>query len=233
MTLLLNQIFTNAKSGIVRLEVPILGEYNSEDTGTAVISGILASDPRIAVQNQWGNILPGTDDLNTVLSALGSQNLFSWVSASAAAWKSCDPISVSLDFYLISYNKNSRIKSQVSSLMSLAGLTPGNQDGTFSGETMVKVHGGYKLDILDSNQAVNKDNILSYITPLSSKGKRKGTISISIGDQIHVNNLLLQECYAEPSTVQVDEGVPLYIKVSTVLRMYRAPLVSDIVGIFS
>ena len=85
MTLILNQLFTNSKSGIVTIEVPVLGEPDSTNKGPAIIKGILASDPRIQVQNQWGNILPSTDDLNQLLQAAGSRNLFSWVSASSAA----------------------------------------------------------------------------------------------------------------------------------------------------
>lgn len=238
MTLILNQLFTNSKSGIVTIEVPVLGEADSVNKGPAIIKGILASDPRIQVQNQWGNILPSTDDLNQLLQAAGSRNLFSWVSASSAAWKSSEPISLGLDFYLISYNRRSHIKGQISSLMSLAGLAPGGPSNTFGGDTQVKVHGGYGIDILESNSSLkDEEGVFGYLSNAASKlmgrGKQDGTISVTIGDQIHLHNLLLQDCTAEPSTVQVELGVPLYIKVTTVMRMYRAPLVSDIVGIFS
>lgn len=237
MTLLLNQLFTNSKSGIVTIEVPVLGEYTGKSGGTATIKGILVNDPKIQVQNQWGNILPGTDDLNQLLQAAGSRNLFSWVSASSAAWKSSEPISLGLDFYLISYNRRSHIKGQVASLMSLAGLAPTGEGG-FSAATQVQVHGGYKIDLLESNSDLrDEQGIMGYLSTavsrLSGKGRQAGTISVTIGDQLHINNLLLQDCSAEPSTVQVEQGVPLYIKVTTVMRMFRAPLTSDIYGIFS
>ena len=224
MTLLLNQIFTNTKSGIVKLDLP---------TGTTV-TGLLVNDPSIKVRNQWGTIMPESEDLNQLLMMAGRQNLFSWVSASSAAWKSTDPLTLGLDFYLLSYDKNSNVKGQASALLSLAAL--GDVEGSsFAEATQVQVHGGYKIDLFDSNSKLTKSTIDSYLQEAAGKlaGDKAGTITIRIGDQIKLKNMLLDECTAEHSRVQVASGVPLFIKITATFRLCRAPLTADIEGIYS
>ena len=81
MTLILNQIFSGGGSGVITLEVP-----SAESGTTQTIKGLLVNDPSIKVRNQWGSVLPDTQDLNQFMTVLGSQNLYSWVSASAASW---------------------------------------------------------------------------------------------------------------------------------------------------
>ena len=224
MTLLLNQIFTNSKSGIVKIGLP---DGN-------IVTGLLANDPSIRVRNQWGSILPDTEDLNQILQTVGSKNLFAWVSASSAAWKSSDPLNIGLDFYLLSYDKTSDVKGQARRLMSLAAMgTP--EGGNFAQATMVTVHGGYKIDILESNSELNVGNIESYLQGAAQTliGDHPGTLTIQIGDQITLKNMLLEECSAEHSRVQVESGVPLFIKISATFRLCRAPLISDIEGIYA
>ena len=45
--------------------------------------------------------------------------------------------------------------------------------------------------------------------------------------------MLLDECTAEHSRVQVASGVPLFIKITATFRLCRAPLTADIEGIYS
>ena len=237
MTLLLNQIFTQSKSGIVTLKVPsdteaIKTSY-AKGLTYGTIKGFLVNDPSISVRNQWGSIMPDVSDLNEFLMVAGQQNLFSWVSASAAAWKSCEPLQIALDFYLLSLNKDSHVKSDASALLSLAAMSTGGT-GTLSAAT-VQVHGGYKMDIWEGNDTLGAGNIASYLSCAAQKlsgTDAPGTCIINIGDQLTLKNMLLEEAQAEHSAVQVAYGEPLYIKIHAVFRLYRAPLVSDINGMY-
>lgn len=242
MTLVLNQIFSNSKSGIITLTLPVAGEADREETaGHHTIKGFLVSDPTIQLRNQWGSIMPDMSDLNNWLMVAGQQNLYSWVSASAAAWKSCDPFTISLDFYLLSLNKKSHVKADAGTLLSLAAMSTGSGEGAFSlQEGQVQVHGGYKMDLWTGNEELNASNIAGYLESAASrlaKGNtsvtQPGTITINIGDQMTLRNMLLDEVKAEHSAVQVEYGVPLYIKISATFRLYRAPLVSDIIGMYN
>ena len=233
MTLLLNQIFTNSKSGIVKITMPNPGKIPTFDFKP--ITGILVNDPSIRLRNQWGSILPGNEDLNELMALTGNRNLFAWVSASSAAWKSSDPLNIGLDFYLLSYDRSSDVKGQTRSLLSLAAM--GNAD-TFQA-AMVTVHGGYKLDITESNKKLTMGAQVKITDGYLQKaakaltGEHPGTLTIQIGDQIVLRNMLLEECSAEHSKVQVESGVPLFIKISATFRLCRAPLVSDIEGIYA
>lgn len=237
MTLILNQIFTQSKSGIVTLLVPADTEADKTTYAAGAkygtIKGFLVNDPSVSVRNQWGSIMPDVSDLNEFLMVAGQQNLFSWVSASAAAWKSCEPLQIALDFYLLSLNKNSHVKSDASALLSLAAMSTG--DGGVLSDANVQVHGGYKMDIWEGNTELGRDVISSYLSGAAQKlteNDASGTCIINIGDQLTLKNMLLEEAQAEHSAVQVAYGEPLYIKIHAVFRLYRAPLVSDINGMY-
>ena len=231
MTLILNQIFSGGGSGVITLEIPA-----AESGTTQTIKGLLVNDPSIKVRNQWGSVLPDTQDLNQFMTVLGSQNLYSWVSASAASWKACDPLSMGVDFYLLSIDKNSNIKAEASALLKLAALTPG--DAQFVSEASVHVHGGYKIDFWTPNDDLSGDTISAYLSGAASQlmtpanQSKNGTVTMHIGNQIVLRNMLLDEAQVEHSSVQVAEGIPLYIKISATFRMFRAPLVADIEGIY-
>ena len=232
MTLILNQIFTNSKSGIVQITLPKPSGTSRNSTTATTIKGFLLNDPTIRVRNQWGSILPDDGSLNELIQMTGQQNLFSWVAASSAAWKASDPISVGLDFYLLSINKNSNIKSQAGSLMSLAALqTSGEGSSGLADDVAVNVHGGYRVDLLEGNKDIGINALLTNAFS-SLSGDKEGTLKIKIGDQVILKNMLLEECSAEHSSVQVAEGIPLYIKISATFRMFRAPLVADLESIY-
>ena len=228
MTLLLNQLFYSSQSGIVKIAMPSNKNFKP-------ITGILVSDPAIKVRNQWGSILPGGEDLNDLMAVAGSRNLFAWVAGSSAAWKSSDPLGIGLDFYLLSYDRSSDVKGQARSLLSLATMGE-PEGGSFAQATMVSVHGGYKIDVSESNQALRTDNAITdaYLQGMANQltGDKEGTLTIQIGDQITLKNMLLEECSAEHSKVQVERGIPLFIKISATFRLCRAPLTSDIEGIY-
>ena len=242
MTLILNQIFTQSKSGIVTIQVPADTEAlkNSDalkgkglNAGRGTIEGCLVNDRSVSVRNQWGSIMPDVSDLNEFLMVAGQQNLFSWVSASAAAWKSCEPISIALDFYLLSLNRNSHVKSDASALLSLAAMSAGS--GGVLDAAKVQIHGGYKMDIWEGNATAAQNNIATYLSGAAQKltvHDAPGTCIINIGNQLTMKNMLLEEASAEHSAVQVAYGEPLYIKIHAVFRLFRAPLVSDINGMY-
>ena len=237
MTLILNQIFTQSKSGIVTIQVPADTEAekvsNAFGAKRGTIKGFLVNDPAVNVRNQWGSIMPDVSDLNEFLMVAGQQNLFSWVSASAAAWKSCEPLSIALDFYLLSLNSKSHVKSDASALLSLAAMSTGGT-GMFS-EATVQVHGGYKMDVWEGNTSLGRNNIASYLSNAAQQltvHDAPGTCIINIGDQLTLKNMLLEEANAEHSAVQVAYGEPLYIKIHAVFRLFRAPLTSDINGMY-
>ena len=228
--LLLNQIFNNSNSGTVTLSIPLF-DSNTQKGSRISVKGFLTSDPSIQFRNQCGSILPDDTNINEVMNLVGSKSLAAWVSSSSAGWKSCEPITIAFDFYLLSLNKNSNIKWETASILQLATLNIGNQ--TLNKNMFVNVHGGYEAG--NDNRGVFEANstLLSNVQRnFLDKKEKEGTVTIQIGDQVTLSNMLLQEVTAEHSSVQVAEGVPLYIKLSTNWRMCRAPIVQDVAHIY-
>lgn len=146
MTTFLKTIANNS-AGTVMFSLPdceTLGSYH-------IVEGFLAEDPQISFNNEWGTVGPDLSMLNDFTQLMG-MGTYAHMAGTNASWKNTAPISVNLNFYLLTYSKDQLQKSsaaepitqQASYFAQLtavqANLDTGN---TLSRKFGVKVHGGY------------------------------------------------------------------------------------------
>lgn len=231
----LTKIFTNSdkyQSGIVRLTIPKAdGSGNYEKP----IIGLIDNDINFKLGTSWGSIIPNMSSISEFTQIIDQQNIFSWVSASTAAWKGTEPFQFDLTFYLVTfkYKQSPSIMSQVKQLASLCALYTDS-----SNFATVKVHGGYKMHLAEANNQganvndfINNKNIEGLAQKVVSSGG-EGLITMELGNSLVINKLLINNMTFTPSSVQVEDGVPLYVKVDASFRTHRALLVKDIEEMF-
>lgn len=210
--------FLEQKSGIIKLVVPTFN-YSYE-----TITGILQDDPQIQMGNTWAPISEfqtALDPLQDIQQVIQTENISNFVSASGMAWKGTPHIKVNCTFYLINFNAKSNAGRQVRFLSELCSLET-------KGSTQTRVHGGYKLDLFQSNENLtNKD-----LKDISNNVLGTVTMVINSGAHTVVKGLLAQSVQVQPSTVSVANGQPLYYLVSVSFTGYRSPIQSDFADMY-
>lgn len=213
--------FLEQKSGILDIYHP---SFNLKH-----IKGIFQDDPQIVLSNMWSPISDlknALTPLQDIQQVLGAENISSYISASGQAWKGTPPIEVNCSFYLVSFNKNSNIKGDISLLSKLCALD-------VTGGMSIKPHGGYKLNVYDNN---NRLNDLTYSTLPSILGSDSvsGTVTLTFNSSMHteIQGLLVKRISVQASTVSVKSGAPLYYYVNMSFVGYRPPIVRDIERMF-
>lgn len=192
--------------------------------GYANVIGFLSEDPVIKMGNKWEPLI---SDLNTIneFTQLANLGQSSWISTSKMAWKGTDPITVNLNFYLITYLKSqvdgrtvnhvAPVSQQATYFAKLASITP-DDGGGFLG-IGVNVHGGYKPNYFEANNVVVNNFNLSTLKGLDqSQGLTDTTFSggddgshtchIVINgngrNSVVLKNMLLESLDMTPSTVR-------------------------------
>ena len=210
--------FLEQKSGIIKLNIPTFND------GRETIKGILQDDPQIQMGNTWAPISEfqtALDPLQDIQQIIQTENISNFVSASGMAWKGTPHIKVNCTFYLINFNANSNAGRQVRILSELCSLET-------KGSTQTRVHGGYKLDLFQSNENLTNRNLKDIIT------QTEGTVTLTINSGAHtmIKGLLAQSIQVQPSTVSVANGQPLYYLVSASFTGYRSPIQSDFADMY-
>jgi len=217
---------TEYKSGIVKFTLP-----DAKGTGDFhEVKGLVEQDIAFKMGVSWGSVLPDMTTFSEMSQIINSSNIVSWVSSSTGAWKGTDPFTFDLTFYLVTYkyNQSPSIKQQARWFADLCALyVDGDNFAT------VQVHGGYKLDLADSNNSPRDTFFDSNLNPNSDNIRKllssnKGLIAMELGDSIKVDKLLINNVTITPSSVQVQKGVPLYIKVDASFRTHRSLKVDDV-----
>lgn len=202
-------------SGMVTFDLP------SPDGGAIVsVSGCLSESPSLKFGTNWQPLLPGLDQLarasqifNGAGALLGSTNanamtsgpdIISWIKGSQAGWTGSAPLEVSLSFYLFSIDSSSNIREKAVNFVKLA--VP-----HYVSEASISVHGGYTPDFITA------DDGRGYINMSS----RKGLVTVKIGRQLNLSQMLIQDVTPEYSSIEVPDGNPLYIRMTVGLRSYR------------
>lgn len=223
MSLFIKQIAENL-SGQVAFSLPS-STGNGGITYREVV-GFLSEDPVIKMGNKWESLIGDLGGLNDFMQ-LSKQGQVSWVSASKMAWKGTDPITVTLNFYLITYLKaqvdgtgtgvSAPISKQATYFAELASVGDGSAgDGSWLDNIKVSVHGGYKPNYWDVNGGIiNNSNMFSlkdgYAQGDSDDGR--GTCHIVINgngmNSVVLKNMLLESIDFTPSTVRAGywEGI--------------------------
>jgi hypothetical protein len=248
--LFLDGIFdkTSNSPSTITISVPVA-------TGTSFISsgvllrGLIVGDPTWTASNKWGPIINDFSSLQDWASLVGSNNQFSWISASTMCWKGTSPLAINVDFYLINYAKGLNLKSKLSTLVKLAAIAKSENNSDFR----VQVHGGYAPDILTGNKSfftseVGIRELISDDTAMSDlnaevanmfEGKTaKGSLSIQFGHKSKISNLLLTKINVTESTVEVADInggniQPLYYRVSAQFTGVQPLVTTEVDDIFN
>lgn len=206
------------------------------------VIGLLTTEPSISTNNKWGPILGDISSLTFLTSLIGSQNLVSWVGASAQCWKGTDPIRMSFEFYLINYKRGLKLEEKIKNLTKLTSLSQSGNDYTQS--FTVQVHSGYATDALRnnmeffSNGGLTKEETLkrgeSYLSkPVTGV---PGTCIVEIGSRIRIKNLLVARIDVTPSVTEVfslgEPTKPLYYRVGISMLGIQPLLSTDVEEMF-
>lgn len=215
--------FLEQSSGVLILEIPTF------DGKGATIKGILQDDPQIQMGNHWSPISEFTtalDPLQDLQQIVQTDSISNYVSASGMAWKGTSHIKVHCTFYLISFNSTSNIRQQASLLSKLCTLQ-------VDGNTSIKVHGGYKLNVLSGNKTLGKASY-NDLQDITNSKDISGTVTLYINSNAHtkITGLLTHSIQVQPSTVSVANGQPLYYMVSMSFTGYRPPITTDMESIY-
>jgi hypothetical protein len=174
--------------------------------GYTNVIGFLSEDPSISMKSNWEAIIPDATALSdwTQLSGMGA---VSWIASSKASWKGTDPITLTLNFYLLTYKteqltnkgaakdpKNMPISEQAARFAALLAVSPkesGEGAGRFS-DFGINVHGSYRANYFENNEnftgmARNKasdDRYLKYLQNanevINSSSEEDSTVNIVI-----------------------------------------------------
>lgn len=203
------------------------------DGGTHTIKGLIEQDVAFDMGVSWGSIIPNMESLTQFSQIVNNQNVFTWVSSSSAAWKGTDPFNFKITFWLVTYKYGQYpIKQQALALAKLCALYCDGENFATA-----KVHGGYTLNLGDSNKSfrnIGFDKDFNPNSKILSKlvKQNQGLITMKLGGSLTIDKLLVEKVTLTPSSVQVDKDTPLYIKVDATFRTNRALLVSDLENMF-
>lgn len=214
MSLFIKQI-ADSLAGQVAFSLPT-------GNGYANVVGFLSEDPVIKMANRFEPLIPDLGSINefTQLANIGQT---SWISTSKMSWKSTDPITVTLNFYLITYLKSQvdgnksgvvePVSKQATYFAKLVSLSQTSDGGGALG-IGVNVHGGYKPNYFqdNSNNFLNNGNILALKkldnngAHLSEDDEGNHTCHIVINGNgkpsVVLKNMLLESLDMTPSTVR-------------------------------
>lgn len=224
--------------------------------GATSLTGLMVGDPTWTASTKWGPIINDVSNLQDISSLMGTESMFSWISASTMCWKGTSPLSISIDFYLINYSKNLGLEDKLRSFVKLASLYK-DPDATMGADYKVLVHGGYAADLMAGNRKLfdNIDNVRSFVdltkTELGQLGDKfdqqsqlydeggnaKGSLTIQFGHKSTIRNLLLSKVNVTESTVEVADQnggsiKPLYYRVSAQFTGVKPLLTVDVDRMF-
>lgn len=192
--------------------------------GYKSIEAFCTDDITISLGNEWGSILP---QLKSIMqfSQLGNEgNVVNWLSGTKASWLGNKPLTFPLTFYVFSFSPERNALNIIEPLIELAGVSEGGGrfDLSFFGleDAGVRVHNGYRVAPFENNT----EYIQRSLTPKNDNA----TITVHLGDQLVIDNLLLGDIQITHSNIQVARGVPLYVKVQANFRTVGVPTVYDI-----
>lgn len=222
MSLFMKQI-ADKFAGLVAFSLPnCSGGYVS-------VAGFLTEDPVIKMANKWESLIPDLSTIND-FSTLANYGASSWVSTSKMAWKGTDPITIGVNFYLITYLKSQAdgtgsgmsapISKQAAYFAQLLAVSKGDGGDGFFKDLKINVHGGYTPNYFEANgSVVNNGGFLSKVwNDKDSDGNHKQAIAYHDVDdgtntcQVVINGngkptitltkMLLESCDFTPSTVR-------------------------------
>lgn len=241
--LFLDGAFMNATNSPSAVRVTFM---TAEDKIESIV-GLMTGDVTFSAQNKWGPVINDISNLTDLSALVGSQDMFSWISASTMCWKGTEPLSISIEFYLINYKRGLNLEQKLKEFVKLASIA---QAGDANAK--VRVHGGYSSDVFSSNQDVFKGFFSGKIDSISKLSEQAGnlntftndidrdghTVILKFGAKSTITKLLLARVNVTESVIEVadkDGGnkKPLYYKVSAQFTGVKPLITTDVDGIFN
>ena len=224
----------------------------SQKIGSSLeLAGLMIGDPTWGAANTWGPIISDLSNLTDISSLVGTESMFSWISASTMCWKGTAPLSIGVDFYLINYKKSGLdLEDKLRTFVKLASLYK-DPDATVGADFKVLAHGGYAADIFKGNAKLfdNVKDIQGLKSSAASKLNQsvmesyngtsyaQGSVQLQFGHKSKISNLLLSKVNVTESTVEVadangDNIKPLYYRVSAQFTGVKPLLTVDVDQMF-
>ena len=143
--------------------------------GYVNIAAFLSEDPIIKMGNKWEPLIPDIDKINDFMQ-LANQSAISWVSTSKVGWKGTEPITVTFNFYLITY-----LKSQVDGSASGKVLPVSKQAAYFAQLAAVKNSdtGNDKGDTGTVSYSKYNSNVVNNFNIMALKDLNQGGWSVA------------------------------------------------------
>ena len=254
--LFLDGIFSSEEQGNSSPSVVYITMPNppSKDIGGSVeLTGLMVGDPTWGAANKWGTIINDISNLTDISSLIGSESMFSWISASTMCWKGTAPLSIGIEFYLINYKQNQVYKNgrtledNLRSFVKLASLYK-DPDATGGANFKVLTHGGYAADVLTGNKKLFdnvkdieglKGHAVNSVSSNLYKGSSdaQGAIQLKFGHKSRISNLLLSKVNVTESTIEVANQnggniKPLYYRISAQFIGVKPLLTVDVDQMF-
>ncbi len=213
-----------------------------------VLSGLMTGEPSFSAQNKWGPVINDISNLTDFTSIMGSDSLFSWISASTMCWKGTTPLSIGIEFYLINYKRGMGFKNKLKEFVSLASLSTDPDASAVTKDAKVRVHGGYMASVFEGNKSVFDNKEWKKIDSVESLSKiagdvfagadTQGTITVKFGNTMTIQKLLLTKVDVTKSAVEVADQngnniAPLYYRVGATFTGIKPLITKDVDKIFS
>jgi hypothetical protein len=194
---------SKVKPGVVEITLPEEGS----------IRGCISDNVTLRMGNVWQDALPNFNRITHATGMInGNEDTATFLTGLQSIWIGAEPLTLTLPFYLFSLNSSSDVRGDLSKLQRLTSV---EKKSNFSGV----VHGGYKPLLVEGSGGV--------FTQIDSKvGRSEGFIKIKIGSQLTLRKMLLVSIAPEFSSIEVQNGNPLFIKVTATFKSYR-PLYQD------
>ena len=197
---------------------------------------LTTSDITVSLGNKFGSLIPDTTALSDISQMFNNTNVAGWIGASTQVWKATQPVSLSLELYLINYKAGLGYREKLKSLAKLAAVAP--SDYSIGQSVTYKVHGGYAPDVfLDNNKQINwsSSGLASQINNGSIlSNMTKGTITMKVGSKFKLRNLVLTKLDIQQSIVEVynpnygGEPEPLYYRLNVSLMTNKCAVSTDV-----
>lgn len=244
--LFLDGIFSNTSDSPSSLRITMPNYNGRSDVPEIDLVGLMISDVSFSAQNSWGTVVNDLTNLQDLSALVGSDSMFSWISASTMCWKGTSPLSISIEFYLINYIKGLKLEEQLKTLVKLASVAK-DPNATVGKNFKVMVHGGYAPDIFKGNNSFFTVGDITSVrelngeffnaTDLYSNGDisshAQGALQLQFGHKSIIRNLLLSRINVTESNIEVSDRngnnkKPLYYRVSAQFTGVRPLITTDV-----
>lgn len=210
---------TNNPNNAIKILLPQHQSAKGNTIPATTIDGYLEEDFLTGGGNNWGTAFQDNPDTENVNQKVAQQNmgfLLKNLEDSRAIYGSSNPARFNLKFYVIALDSNENVVDKLKNLYYTVYPTTSGFDG---GSILLRPPLHYNGQ---------DTGVLQFF----GIGKLQGTIKVSIGNWMYLDQLIVDNLSIIYSNVVTKKGHPLYAKVDIALRTYRVPTADEYVSLF-